>query len=80
MPRPLTLVVTHVLTTSLTTIVSWPLPPALDLVCVCSNVAWTSYICHSVYIPYVDGTNVRYRRYAQLWTRILQYRNAFDEN
>ena len=27
MPRPLTLVTTHVLTTSLTTILSWPLPP-----------------------------------------------------
>ena len=54
--------------------------PALDLVCACGNVVWTSYICHSVYIPNVDGANVRYRRYAQLWTRILQYRNAFDEN
>ena len=35
MPRPVTLLTTHVLTTSLTTIVSWSLPPLLILfVCV----------------------------------------------
>ena len=62
MPLPLTLITTHVLTTSLTTIVSWPLP------------------CHSVYNPNVDGANVLYRHNAQLWTRVLHYRNALGEN
>ena len=54
--------------------------PALDLACVCRNVAWTSYVCHSVYNLNVDGADVRYRRNAQLWTRVLHYRNALGEN
>ena len=54
--------------------------PALDLVCVCRIVTWTSYVCHSVYNPNVDGTNVRYRRIAQFWTRVLHYQNALGEN